>query len=155
MLRTQQDEAEPSVPPAPAACRLRTTVPACLAPQASPLPMAVTLWPWPQAPAPAAGCSREVRGQKLFSCSLDIALVVLTPCIAVVLFLLAVAAGVLVVLSRKRKQGKRGPRAACCCFISFGSQFPIPSLTHPIPDLHRATSLLCEQGKLWGGLSFL
>lgn len=117
MLRTQQDEAEPSVPPASAACRLRTTVPACLAPQASPLPMAVTLWPWPHAPTPAAGCSREVRGQKLFSCSLDIALVVLTPCIAVVLFLLAVAAGVLVVLSRKRKQGKRGPRAACCCFF--------------------------------------
>ncbi|XP_068511054.1 protein CD300H-like [Anas acuta] len=35
---------------------------------------------------------------------LDIALVVLTPCIAVVLFLIAVAAGVFVVLSRKRKQ---------------------------------------------------
>ncbi|XP_071881805.1 CMRF35-like molecule 9 [Anas platyrhynchos] len=40
--------------------------------------------------------------------SLDIALVVLTPCIAVVLFLLAVAAGVLVVLSRKRKQAFSG-----------------------------------------------
>nr|XP_038021483.1 uncharacterized protein LOC113845523 [Anas platyrhynchos] len=39
---------------------------------------------------------------------LDIALVVLTPCIAVVLFLLAVAAGVLVVLSRKRKQAFSG-----------------------------------------------
>uniref|UniRef100_A0A8B9Z8E6 Ig-like domain-containing protein n=1 Tax=Anas platyrhynchos TaxID=8839 RepID=A0A8B9Z8E6_ANAPL len=35
-------------------------------------------------------------------------LVVLTPCIAVVLFLLAVAAGVLVVLSRKRKQAFSG-----------------------------------------------
>ncbi|XP_040386368.1 CMRF35-like molecule 1 isoform X2 [Cygnus olor] len=40
--------------------------------------------------------------------SLDIALVILTPCIAVVLFLLAVAAGVLVVLSRKRKQAFSG-----------------------------------------------
>uniref|UniRef100_A0A8B9TZ61 Ig-like domain-containing protein n=1 Tax=Anas zonorhyncha TaxID=75864 RepID=A0A8B9TZ61_9AVES len=39
---------------------------------------------------------------------LDIALVILTPCIAVVLFLLAVAAGVLVVLSRKRKQAFSG-----------------------------------------------
>ncbi|KAI6075676.1 CMRF35-like molecule 2 isoform X3 [Aix galericulata] len=57
---------------------------------------------------PAAGCGQEVRGQKLFSCSLDIALVILTPCIAVVLVLLAVAAGVLVVLSRKRKQAFSG-----------------------------------------------
>ncbi|XP_013034688.2 CMRF35-like molecule 3 isoform X1 [Anser cygnoides] len=40
--------------------------------------------------------------------SLDIALDILTPCIAVVLFLLAVAAGVLVILSRKRKQAFSG-----------------------------------------------
>ncbi|XP_032055816.1 CMRF35-like molecule 3, partial [Aythya fuligula] len=39
---------------------------------------------------------------------LDIVLVILTPCIAVVLFLLAVAARVLVVLSRKRKQAISG-----------------------------------------------
>jgi len=50
--------------------------------------------------------SRDERTETLSSCRLDVVTGILTPCIAVVLFFLALAAAVLVILSWKRKKGK-------------------------------------------------
>jgi len=50
--------------------------------------------------------SRDERTETLSSCRLDVVTGILIPCIAVVLFFLALAAAVLVILSWKRKKGK-------------------------------------------------